>query len=518
MDGKIQSFLSSSNSFAYCYIYSHYFDEFLKFNTQHFKLNSDSNPQFMGFMNDHHKEPYKSVTYDIKGNALFNISVPIRYKTDHSKSYELPDFLTLHDPFESSEDSEEIIGYLYLGIQFQEVYQSLAKTKQFFLFISVIIVLLALIFYYYQNKSLTGKLYALIQYSRTVKNTSLENLPSIVPSKDEIGFLALNFQTMLRNVFTYQSQLKDKNMELEETNLQLDEAVKKIQNFNRGLEAKIKERTLQLAKLNETLQIKNHDLAKANETKERFLSMMSHELRTPLNAILGFSQLALKKIQDPLFRDFFSEIRNNGEHLLGLINDLLDFTKLESGRLELICANFDTVKLIHEVAAATSSLIDPVKIKILLPQSTEIFMAYGDWIRIKQILINFASNASKFTAKGTIEFRIQKTTSSIAESFRIDPKYFNRTCLLSVKDSGIGIPYEYLDTIFERFKQVDTSETRIRGTGLGLSISKNLAQLHHTDVVISSMEGIGTEIGCLIPLTKEDFNYLESINKPADEN
>jgi len=235
------------------------------------------------------------------------------------------------------------------------------------------------------------------------------------------------------------------------------------------------EYTQRLAETNAELELTNRELERANRLKSEFLASMSHELRTPLHTIIGFSELLGEELEGPLNekqKRFVQHIHKDSLHLLELINDVLDISKIEADRLELRPEAFDFTALIAESLASVRSLAD-AKSHILETASDVPTAVQADRLRIKQILVNLLSNAIKFTPEGgriRLEARVQ------------DP-----FVLVSVSDTGVGIPAEEHESIFEKFHQVGATTKGVReGTGLGLAITKRLVEQHGGRIWVQS--------------------------------
>lgn len=249
------------------------------------------------------------------------------------------------------------------------------------------------------------------------------------------------------------------------------------------------------------LEKSKEETEKLANTKELFMANMSHELRTPVNAIYGFSeQLEHEALNEPGSR-MLGIIKSASTHLLQIVNDILDYSKLQNAKIELVPDHFMPEPLFEELRLLLSGnaqehqsqlncMIHPSVPKVL----------YGDAHRLKQILFNLIGNACKFTHKGMITFS--------AEASEITQNGFD--LIINVKDTGIGIPADMQSKVFEDFTQADAGTSRkYGGTGLGLSIVKKLVELHKGSIHLVSEEGKGTEITCILPYQTGDENKLK---------
>ena len=234
-------------------------------------------------------------------------------------------------------------------------------------------------------------------------------------------------------------------------------------------------------------------IQEANRLKSQFLANMSHELRTPMNSIIGFTNLVLRRGADSLserHRDNLTKVKMSADHLLNLINDILDLSKIEAGRMDIKPESFDVKNLIASCCASVSPIVKPgVKLNYEVQEGVE--AAYTDEARLRQIVINLLSNAIKFTEQGEVSVCVYKDGESDG-----DP-----SMMVRVSDTGIGIPGDAVDYIFDEFRQVDGSTTRrYQGTGLGLSITKKFTELLGGAIDVESQEGKGSTFTVRIPV------------------
>lgn len=245
----------------------------------------------------------------------------------------------------------------------------------------------------------------------------------------------------------------------------------------------------ELERQQQQLQMQNFKLSEASLLKSHFLATMSHELRTPMNAIIGFSQILLRPKFGQLTRqqaDMIERIFNNGKHLLMLLNEVLDFSRLEAGRLDLKGELFDVSKVINIAVSEMRSLADAKNLSLLVQNDLQSILVFNDPVRVKQILINLLSNAIKFTESGEIWVEVKEVPA-------------NRVTII-VRDTGIGIAPRDFKRIFEAFRQVDQSLTRkYPGTGLGLAIIDSLVRMMGGKIFLESKLGIGSMFKIELP-------------------
>ncbi len=242
----------------------------------------------------------------------------------------------------------------------------------------------------------------------------------------------------------------------------------------------------------QSIQEKNTQLSLASKHKTEFIASMSHELRTPLNAIIGFSKRLLKRNSgdDPRMTTALDAIHRSGNHLLSLINDVLDMAKIESGKFELNTDKLNIIPIVRSVVTDMQVLAEDKNITMLLkiPSGLEDIPVILDPKRIPQILSNLISNAIKYTKEGTI-------------SVGIDVSHTSHTVAISVKDTGCGIPDDAIQNLFEQFTRLKQHEkSNIGGTGLGLVIVNELVAMHKGKIEVSSKVNEGSEFTVVLPL------------------
>ncbi|MTF37856.1 PAS domain S-box protein [Cyanobacterium aponinum] len=360
------------------------------------------------------------------------------------------------------------------------------------------------------------------QRLKEVSQCSPENTPKY-GFRDELELICKDGSTVwteviITPVFDKQGNLKQiqgitrnitdrKNYEFE-----LNKAHDQIIKINAELEERVKKRTFELKEREIRLEKTNQELIKANRLKDEFLAMMSHELRTPLNAILGMTEILLEKIYGEINiqqEQSLKTIENSGQHLLSLINDILDVTKIEAGKIDL---NFKNIS-VYSVCESSLDLIQAQAQKkqiqlqsILPPDLPEI---YADENRIRQVLLNLLNNAVKFTPNYG-----QVTLEAIYPP--VSDNQNSRHLRLSVTDTGIGIARENIDKLFQPFVQIDSNLNRqYEGTGLGLVLVKKFVELHGGKVSFSSRVAWGSCFMIDLPIAQNQIKHkvLTSINK-----
>ncbi|HEX7829977.1 MAG TPA: response regulator, partial [Thermoanaerobaculia bacterium] len=244
------------------------------------------------------------------------------------------------------------------------------------------------------------------------------------------------------------------------------------------------------ARILRELQVKNQQAEEANRAKSTFLANMSHELRTPMNAIIGFSEILVERLSDqipPKYTGFLRSILSSGQHLLSIINDILDLSKVEAGKMELYPEVFPVRPAIESVCAVMKGLSGKKGIVFEIDVADDVTDLETDHAKFKQILYNLLSNAVKFSQSGT--------------TVTIRARIVGENLAISVRDHGIGISPDHLAVIFDEFRQIDTTTSRTYGgTGLGLSLVRKFVELQRGSVSVRSTPGEGSDFTFTLPL------------------
>jgi signal transduction histidine kinase/CheY-like chemotaxis protein len=349
------------------------------------------------------------------------------------------------------------------------------------IFLSAVSLLAAILIAIFLTRSISRPIH---QLSAVADNVRQGNWDVTVPGtggQDEIGHLADAFDAMLRELKTVYGSLEDRvasrTNELSAANLKLSEAQRKAE--------------------------------EASRAKSQFLSNMSHELRTPLNVIIGYSHSMLVMPQmfnnEPLpeiYRPYIKLIEDNGHYLIGLINDILDLSKIEAGKLELVCTTVDLPEIFRGVLATATGLLKGKSLQLRPDYAEDLPLVWADPMRVRQITINLLSNAIKFTNSGSVTLKAEVVGGWVA---------------VSVIDTGIGIAEEKRSAIFSRFNQISHGNfAEVESTGLGLDISKQLSEMHGGDLTVDSQVGKGSRFTFTLPIATE--TQLQTVTSPEMTN
>lgn len=322
----------------------------------------------------------------------------------------------------------------------------------------IISVLSAVLAGWLMSKIITKPIGLLANASEKVAQGDLHTLVK-VKSSNEIGVLASSFNQMVVS-------LRKSRNELEQ--------------WGKEMEKRVEKRTEELEHANLKLQELDH-------LKSLFIASMSHELRTPLNSIIGFTGIILQGMSGEINNEQEKQltlVKNSANHLLALINDIIDISKIEAGKVEIAIEEFDLSLLAQEIKDSFAVAIDKKELKLLL-QTPPTLIIKTDKRRTEQVLVNFVSNAVKFTDKGEIEIKIVKK---------------DKTAEISVRDTGVGVKKEDMNKLFKDFSRIPIKDRTIEGTGLGLYLSKKIANLLDGDIRAESEFGKGSVFTLTLPI------------------
>jgi PAS domain S-box-containing protein len=293
------------------------------------------------------------------------------------------------------------------------------------------------------------------------------------------------------------SVLHDRTKEVENERL-----YEELKRFSAELEDRVREATRDLEERNLRLQWQSQELEKAYRLKSEFLANMSHELRTPINALIGYAALMLDRIYGdltPKQEEGLHRIQVSSQHLLALINDILDLAKIEAGKMPVYLERISLNELLQDIAAQMEPMIRRKGLQFNLEMPDEPVHMDTDRTKVRQIVLNLMSNAVKFTQQGSVSLSARVQRSKVR---------------ITVSDTGIGIHPQDLEVIFEEFRQVDQSRTReYGGTGLGLSITRKLIALLGGDIAVSSQYGRGSAFTVTLPIQSESLTAEEQVTR-----
>lgn len=402
----------------------------------------------------------------------------------------------------------------HMAVEVHRQIMRIDRSHDLALFLTIVIVLLGLVIF---TRILTRPVDLLTDGTKAIVHGEYDFRINI-RGEDEMATLAQRFNRMAEVVANREMHLNEKKRELEELNETLEKKVNQRTADLREKQEELNRKYLELESTNEELQASyvqlqstasdleeaqgklqenynvlqemNKELSRANEVKNKFLSIMSHELRTPLTVINGYLSLILEKNYgepSPELKDILKVIKEQAKNQLGLIEDLLDLTRIESGEFRLYRQPCVTEDLLSKVVDGFRPQLEEKSIEVTIDVEKDLPLAYWDHQKMLQVFMNLVDNALKFTPSGG---RISLGAKAKSEFIEI-----------RVSDNGIGIPKERIDQVFERFYQVDSSSTRkFGGSGLGLSIVREIIVSHRGKIFVESDEGQGTTFLVLMPV------------------
>ncbi|MBE9123811.1 HAMP domain-containing histidine kinase [Tychonema sp. LEGE 07199] len=366
-----------------------------------------------------------------------------------------------------SEDSAKLADNF--GNKSDEAFRTYEKAEQLGTMILVVSMLLsaaiAAILAAYTSRAIARPLEATTLIAQRVTEESNFDLQVPVTTSDEVGMLATSLNELIQRVAEYTEDLHEAKVAAEA----------------------------------------------ANRSKSAFLANMSHELRTPLNAIINYSEMLQEDAQDSGSEDFLPDlekIQTAGKHLLDMISDILDISKIEAGHVTLYLENFDVATMIEEVMTTAQPLVEKKGNALALKTQGELGTMYADQPKVRQILLNLLSNAAKFTEKGVITIGVERIKNEKLKQpkkhknkdYNSASNYSSQVLIFRVSDTGIGMTDEQLEQIFKPFTQADASTTKkYGGTGLGLTISQRLCQILGGEISVESEDGKGSTFIVSLP-------------------
>ena len=370
---------------------------------------------------------------------------------------------------------DDLLGYIYIEADGREIQR---RVIRYLLIAGAVLATgsaLAFMLSAFLQGVISRPLLALATTADEVATRRDYSLRAVKESNDETGQVIDRFNEMLAQIQARDIALRDAHRVLET----------RVDERTQALKARITEQR----RTEQALVVARDAAEAASRAKSAFLATMSHELRTPLNAIIGYSEMLIEEAEDLGQTACVSDlgrIASAGRHLLALINDILDLSKIEAGRMELTVEPFELPRLLREVAASVRPLVEQNRNTLTLEVAPDVPPVNGDVMRVRQVLLNLVSNATKFTEAGTIHVRA-----------RLDGDEVH----VDVRDTGIGMTPDEVSRLFQEFSQADASTTRrYGGSGLGLAISQRLCRMMGGRITVQSAKGEGSTFTVVLPL------------------
>lgn len=411
-----------------------------------------------------------TVNNDRRHEPLYDFAVPIRRGSDHRAPVPLLSFESEESQAESptiTKPSARIYGIVQIGLTGEKMNQALNRIIVNVVLITIAVILSGIFAAALLTRRITTPLKSLVAVARQVAGGDLT--ASVAPmTRDEVGQLTTVF-----------GQMTDA---LRERDLAVKQAYRELELLNRTLEQRVRQRTGELQAANEKLKELDH-------LKSTFVSVVSHELRTPMTSIKGYVENLLDGLAGPLTEKqtrSLERVKHNINRLTRMINELLDLSKIEAGRLELNLVPVALSEVAEDVVESYQAAAREKSILLRIVSHPHVPMVMGDPDKLNRVLINLVHNAIKFTPPGG-EIRVEAQT------------HGDGHVEMTVTDSGKGIPLHELDKVFDKFYWSESAPVEARGAGLGLAIAKNLVELHGGTIRVESTLGKGSRFSFTIP-------------------
>ncbi|MBI3132074.1 MAG: HAMP domain-containing protein [Acidobacteria bacterium] len=429
------------------------------------------------------------------------------------------ELLVVTAPIFYEDPQTSMVGVLTMGFSTEDTEAAISRNIRASLLVGGVILVLGVFVAAFLSNRYLRPVLQLTQAAQAVASGNLESPPVEVRTRDELEDLSKAFQLMTDRLKVSRDEIERQNRlleyrvqertrqlmetiwELEEIRANLEQLVQErtrgleqsrgeLKAWAETLEEKVEEKTQELQTLNQNLLTSYQKLQEVDRLKDEFRANMSHELRTPLNSIIGFSGMLLQDGQlGQELRDDIQIIYQNGRTLLGLIDQILDLSKIEAGKMEMELVEMDPIQILDEVRGMAQGLVKERPIKLAYQRPDGPYRVLGDPERMRQVFNNLVGNAVKFTEAG--EVRIQAETEG--HTFRVH-----------IQDTGIGMTQDEMARLFRPFQQVDGSITRrFGGTGLGLAISQRIMGYMHGHISVRSEKGRGSTFTVEMPLLNE---------------
>ena len=435
-----------------------------------------------------------AAVYDVKGNLVAE-SVSTVYQSNQSIDYFyyhqaiMSESIATSDVFEPDQIDElhnQTIGWVHLYISKQQLEATKTKVINDSIIFFVFVLIMTLVLTTIISRGITTPIFKLLEHLRRVETGHLGEMIEPIES-NEIGAVQRGFNRMTQSLLTNRKHLNDR---IQQATQQLSEAITDLETKNRELG------------------FARDEAQNANRIKSEFLANMSHEIRTPINGIKGFISLMSQSDLTPRQKRYADIILKSTNDLTNIINEILDFSKLESGKLQIVEDDFNLYDIIEQTRDILFINVISKNIDlILIIYSDTPKIVCGDKLRLKQVLLNLMGNAIKFTDQGQVVIRVslEQETNNEAE------------ILITVEDTGIGISDQDQQDLFTAFSQVESAANRrYTGTGLGLVISKNLVNLMGGEITMQSTLGKGSTFSVHLPFTIPVNHKFEDSESPLN--